>query len=161
VELIRTFETDQYLNALDSWRWLGLAGKMPIFASPFGDVFFEADDGYWWLDTLSAELTRKWPTLDELRAELDTEEGQDRYLLAGLAFGAERQGLVLGDDEIYDFKVSPALGAPIELANICVRDFVVAVNIAGQLADQLRHLAPGTRITGLTLVDGTLGLATD
>jgi len=39
------------------------------------------------------------------------------------------------------------LGGPIEVGNIGIIDFVVGVNIAGQLHDQVRALLPGTVIT--------------
>ena len=44
-------------QATESWGWLGLAGKTPIFTSPFGDVFFRADDG-------STALTREQVAVD-------------------------------------------------------------------------------------------------
>jgi hypothetical protein len=66
---------------------------------------------------------------------------------------AERAGLVPGPDQVYDFRISPVLGGPIEVSNIGVIDFVVGVNIAGQLHDQLRGLPPGTAISGITIGD--------
>jgi hypothetical protein len=73
------------------------------------------------------------------------------YSLGTLAAEAERAGLLPGQDQVYDFKVTPALGGPIEVGNIGIIDFVVGVNIAGQLHDQLRGLPPGTPITGVTI----------
>jgi hypothetical protein len=34
-----------YADALESWTFLDLAGKRPLFMSPFGDVFFQTDSG--------------------------------------------------------------------------------------------------------------------
>jgi hypothetical protein len=39
--------------------------------SPFGDVFFRAHDGFWYLDTPEAALIRPWVTADELKAALN------------------------------------------------------------------------------------------
>jgi len=153
VLLTRTFTRAQYAAATESWRWLDLAGKTPIFTSPFGDVFFRARDGFWWLDTLDGTLTRPWRTADEVKAELNSADGQNTYLMSGLATAAERSGLRPGPDQVYDFRITPALGGPIEVGNIGVIDFVVGVNIAGQQHDQLRRLPPGTRITGVTIGD--------
>jgi hypothetical protein len=153
VQLTRTFTPEQYAEATESWAWLDLAGKKPVFTSAFGDIFFSAADGYWWLDTLEGTLTRPWQTADELRADLNSAEGQDTYLLSTLAAEAERAGLTLGQDQVYDFRITPALGGPIEVGNIDVIDFVVGVNIAGQLHDQLRGLPPGTPVTGVTISD--------
>jgi hypothetical protein len=153
VDLTRTFAAEQYARALESWAWIGLEDKAPLFTSPFGDVFFRGPDGLWWLDTLEGHLTQPWATPSDLQAVLNTPEGQDQYLLAGLAFAAERQGLVPLDAQVYGFKTPPVLGGAVEVDNVEVIDFVVCVNIAGQLHDQIRALPPGTRISGFT-VDG-------
>jgi len=161
VQLTRNFTPEQYAEATESWGWLDLAGKTPIFTSPFGDIFFQAADGFWWLDTLEGTLTRPWQTADELSAALNSAEGQDLYLLGALAVAAERAGLVAGPDEVYDFTISPTLGGSIDVSNVSVTDFVVGVNIAGQLHDQLRGLPPGTAISGATIGDdGRLRIST-
>lgn len=151
MDLTRTFTEDQYAAALESWEWIGLQGKIPVFTSAFGDVFFRAADGIWWLDTLGGTLTRRWQAPEDLRAELNTAEGQDQYLPAGLALSAGRAGLVPGADQILSFRHPPALGGQIDIGNVEISDFVVAVNIAGQIRDQIRGLPPGTKITGITI----------
>jgi hypothetical protein len=53
------------------------------------------------------------------------------------------------------------LGGPIDVGNVGIIDFVVGVNIAGQLHDQLRGLAPGIAISGVTIGDdGRLRIST-
>ena len=94
MELTRSFSAEQFARALESWDWADIQGKQPLFTSPFGDVFFQAQDGFWFLDLLEGTLTRPWPDAGALQAELNTGEGQDRYLMAGLAFAAERQSRV-------------------------------------------------------------------
>jgi len=153
MQLTRTFTAEQYAQATESWSWLGLVGKTPIFTSPFGDVFFRASDGFWWLDTLEGTLTRPWQTADELNAALSSAEGQDLYLLGALAMAAERAGVVAGADQVYDFTISPLFGGSFDVGNIGVIDFVVGVNIAGQIHDQLRGLPPGTAISGVAIGD--------
>ena len=89
MNLTRSFTTEQFAGGLESWGWIGVGDKVPVFASVFGDVFFRADDGFWYLDTLEGTLTCVWADAQALKADLATAGGQDRYLLAGLAFGAE------------------------------------------------------------------------
>jgi hypothetical protein len=153
VKFTREFDAEQYAVATRSWQWLDLGGKTPLFASLFGDVFFRGSDGLWWLDTLEGSLTRPWTTAAQLQAELNTPEGRDRYLLAGLAETVAATGLVPGEGQVYDFTISPVLGGAMEPANIGVIDFVVGVNIAGQLHEQVRGLAPGTVIAAVTIDD--------
>jgi hypothetical protein len=72
VDLTRNFSPGQFTRALESWDWVGIGDKSPMFTSPFGDVFFQARDGLWWLDTLEATLTREWVTAEEMSAALNT-----------------------------------------------------------------------------------------
>lgn len=138
MDLTRTFTDTQYAHALESWIFLDLEGKVPLFTSPFGDVFFQAADGFWWLDTLEGTLTHRWSSAQELERELNTEDGQDQYLLAGLVFGAADEGVVPSGDQVYSFAHPPQLGGEIALDNLEVLDFVVSLNILGQIHTQLR-----------------------
>jgi hypothetical protein len=149
MELVRTFTLEQYARGLLAWGWLRPRPMEPIFASAFGDVFFRAADGIWWLDTIEGSISRRWESEEALRAEIDTVAGQDNYLLAGLAVTAESRGLRAGPGQVFDFAVAPVLGGPFETDNIVVLDFVVKLTIAGQLHDQVRRLPPDTKIAGI------------
>ena len=151
MDLTRQFSQEQYARALEAWTWIDVNGKAPVFASPFGDVCLRDDAGFWWLDVLEGSLDLVWRTADQLRAELNTGEGQDRYLLAGLAWAAEQQGLTPTQDQVYGFKHPPVLGGAIDLQNVETTSFVVSVTIAGQLHRQVRDMTPGTPITGFRL----------
>lgn len=130
-----------------------LQGKNPLFASAFGDVFLEDDTAIWFLDTLDGTLSSIWPNRAMLTAELQTGEGQDRFLLGGLAQLANESGLVLGDGQIYDFSVDPILGGKFSIDNMRVSDFVVTVNLRGQILQKVKQLPAGTKVRGFT-VDG-------
>lgn len=143
--MTRVFTEDQFSHGLESWEWIGLGGKTPVFASPFGDVFFRSSDGFWWLDTLEGSLTRPWSSAEALKADLGSPEGQDRYLLAGLAWAAEQRGLVPNSGQVYSFQHPPVLGGGVEIDNVEVSGFVVCLNIAGQLHEQVRDLPPAPR----------------
>ncbi|MEU8070653.1 hypothetical protein AB0B20_12935 [Micromonospora sp. NPDC049151] len=83
MELTKQFSEREFAAALESWAWLDLDGKAARFTSLFGDVFLESADGArWFLDTFEGQLIRGWGSRADLTAELDTEDGQDRYLLA-------------------------------------------------------------------------------
>lgn len=149
--LTKTFSPDQYTDGLESWAWIGLEGKEPVLASLFGHVFLKGADGYWYLDVIGGSLSLLWPDASTLQAVLDTEDGQDEFLLGGLAFAADRRGLVLAENEVFDFAPPPVLGGPFDVANLSATDFVVAVNIAGQIHEQVRKLSPGTKIGRVTV----------
>lgn len=117
----------------------------------FGDVFLQGTDGVWFLDTLEGTLTMRWPDAAALQADLNTAEGQDRYLLGGLAVAAQRQGIVPGPAQILTFSILPALGGQISADNVEAMDYAVASSICGQISQQLKNLPPGTKISGFTL----------
>jgi hypothetical protein len=143
VELTKQFSDEQYAVALEAWSWVDLRGRTPRFTSLFGDLFLEADDGTWWfLSTMTGELELGWPSGAALAADLNTEAGQDRYLLGGLAMAAfHRRGVVLGADEVYTYVPPPVVSGSFDVDQIQVFTFTIAVNLAGQLHRQLR--APG------------------
>jgi hypothetical protein len=145
--LTKVFSDEQFETALDSWQWIGLRGKQPVRGSLFGDLFFSSSDGWWFLDVIEGSLTRRWPDRTALERELAIEDGQDRYLLAGLALAAADRGLTLGPTEVYGFAVPPVLGGEMTVENVEKTDFDVALTIAGQLHQQVRDLPPGTRIS--------------
>ena len=151
MEAIRRFDSTTLQDALEAWAWIGLEGKAPLFTSPFGDVFLQDATGIWYLDRIEGSLSREWTDGRALQQVLNTVEGQDRYLLIGLAVDAEESGLMPGPNEIYDFRVPPVLGAPIEVANVEVSDLTVALHLSGQLHQQVKDLPPGTTISGVTV----------
>ena len=58
MELTRSFTADQFARGRrKSWGTADIQGKQPLFTSPFGDVFFQAQDGFWFLDLLEGTLT--------------------------------------------------------------------------------------------------------
>ena len=151
MEPIKRFSAVKYEQALASWSWLDLAGKTPQFASLFGDLFLESPEGWWYLDTIEGGLKQVWQTGAEVQAALNTPEGQDQYLLLGLATEAKRRGVSLAENEVYSLTPPPVLGGELDAANVSALDFVVAVDLAGQIHDQVRNLPPGTPITGINI----------
>jgi Domain of unknown function (DUF1851) len=147
----KTFTAAQYAEELESWAWAGLSGKQPVLSSLFGDTFLHDGDGVWYLDIVGGTLQLRWPDTVALHADLETPHGQDEYLLSGLALAAVERGISLGPDQVYDFHPPPVLGGPIQVSNLSATDFVVAVNIAGQIHEQVRDLPPGTRVAGVTV----------
>jgi hypothetical protein len=151
MEIIRRFESEQYASALKSWEFADLAGMTPLFTSPFGDVFLQGDDGIWFLDTLEGKVSKNWGSLDELQSVLNTPDGQDTFLMAGLAIAADESGKRPATSQILDFSIAPYLGGAVALENVTIADFVVSLNIAGQIHSQLRDLPPGTPINGISI----------
>lgn len=153
LELVRQFSDDDVARALDGWQWLGgLDGLLPWFSSPFGDQFLiDEQGGVWYLDLIEGSLTRTWDDRDACLATLETGDGLDTYLLAGLAEAAVGHGIVPGPDEVLAFTLPPVVGGQMNVGNLTTVPFVVGVDIAGQLHQQVRDLPPGTPISGITI----------
>ncbi|MGW3539318.1 hypothetical protein ACWDNI_02040 [Nocardia niigatensis] len=146
MELLRRFTDEQYRYALESWNWIGLEGKYPMFTSPFGDVFLGAEDGVWWLDTFYGKLSYLWGSVEECEAELQTRDGQQLYLRADLAVATAAHGLTPNESQIYDLTHPAVLGGDPQIGNVQVMDFVTALGMAGQIHDQVRFIAEGAQI---------------
>ena len=131
---------------LADWTWLpGLTDLRPVLVTVFADVILQGPDGYWWLDTMEGNLSCEWGSADELNQALATPEGQDTYLLGGLAHGAQARGLERAPGQVYVFAPPPVLSGSFDLANVMAMDLTVALSLSGQLHRQLRERAPASR----------------
>lgn len=142
------------INAgLESWDWLDFSGLTPIVATCFGDVFFDSGEEVLFLDTLSGKLKPICKNKAELQEILNTQEGNDEYLLGWLVDELVQSGLNLGPGECYDFKLSPILNGDIAAHNVSKMSFKVSLNISGQIHKQTKDLPVGTVITGVKEAD--------
>lgn len=132
-------------GALEAWSWIGLAGKSPFLITAFADIFFEASDGLWFLDTLEGKLKKMPPTKEELKQLLSTDEGMDLYLFSGFVDRAIREGMVLAEGECYDFKLNPVVGGLVDYSNVGKMGFLAALHVRGQLHEQVRRMRPGKK----------------
>lgn len=144
VELTRTFSRAQFALGLESWAWVGIGSRIPLFTSLFGDVFLESYDGFWWLDTVEGTLRKPWETVEDLNSDLRSAVGQERYLRAALTLDAELRGLVPASDEVYGFTNPPALGGRLEAGNLSVVPFTVRMHNTGQMYGWLRQAPSGS-----------------
>ncbi|RYD72746.1 MAG: hypothetical protein EOP84_22655, partial [Verrucomicrobiaceae bacterium] len=80
-------------RALESWAWLDLNDKTPVAVTAFGDVFFVALTGIWFLDKIEGALTRVCGSREELATILGSDDGRNHYLLAGFVQRAAREGM--------------------------------------------------------------------
>jgi hypothetical protein len=151
MDVTKVFTSERFDQGLESWGWIGLEGKTPVLATAFGDVILQSEEGFWWLDTLDGSLVLAWANATEVQNELSSRDGQEQYLMIGLIQEAVSRGLVPGDDEVYDFPQPPILGGDLTIDNLTTTDFVVALNVAGQIHDQVKDLPPGTRIDSIKL----------
>jgi hypothetical protein len=141
-------------RGLSTWHWIDIGDKQPLRVTAFGDVFFlDSENHVWFLDRMEGNLEHAFSSIDEMNGILESEEGQESFLLAAFILRAEREGMFLNEGECYEWKVPPVLGAGVEFQNICKMNFVTALNVSGQLHKYLRDLPPDAAISKVT-VDG-------
>jgi hypothetical protein len=151
VQLTKEFGAEDYAGALESWDWLGVGGAAPVLATLFGDVIVQTPEGFAFLDTVEGTFTVAWPDRESVEVALQTQDGQDRYLMGELALAAAEQGIVPGPEQVLSFIHPPVLGGALTVDNLEVQDFVVATNIAGQIHHQVLDLPAGTPIAGVAI----------
>lgn len=133
------FPPEKVQQALVSWHWLPVVGKQPFLVTVFG---IRDADGIHFLDTVRGILELVCETDAELERIFATDEGAERFLLADLVADAEANGITLAPNECLNFKLDPIVGGGLNVANVEALDFVVAVNVAGQLHEQVKSLEP-------------------
>lgn len=144
------FAPDKLTSALETWSWIGIEGKRAIRVTAFGDVFFQDDEGIWFLDTVGGKLERISSSESELDGLLATEEGKDRFLLSTLVDRAVCEGLTLEKGMCYDFKIAPVLGGSLGYKNLQTQDLEITLYLGGQIHQQTRGMRTGTKIADVT-----------
>jgi Domain of unknown function (DUF1851) len=140
------------VRAVEGWLWLPLSGFTVIAVSAFGEPFLRDSMGtVLQIDTIEGKLSRIANCLPELAAMLKTEEARDQLLFEGLVMGARHKGLTLAKGECYDFRIAPILGGQMDADHIEKLSFVVKLHIAGQIHEQVKDLARGTKINSVKL----------
>ena len=142
-----TPSSESLARGLESWQWIGIGKAKPIMVTAFADVFFDAGGEIWFLDTLEGTFKKSHDSREELEAVLSTDSGKDLFLFGGFVEKAIHEGRGLAEGRCYDFKLHPKVGGAIQYENVEVQDFVVALNIRGQIHEQVRHLPEGTKIS--------------
>ena len=151
MEFIRSFSCEDFQAALESWTWLPIEGMSPFLCNAFGEIFLEAEDGIYFLAIIDGKLDKVCDTKEELQHILNTREGQEHYLWSVVIKANYDLGMRPKENEVFDFKVLPALGGELKPENISLCDFIVTSNITGQIHNQIKDLPPGTPISEINL----------
>lgn len=138
-----TPEAAELARGLEAWQWIGLEDKTPVAVTAFGDVFFVAITGIWFLDKLEGNLTRICGSREELTTILQSDAGKNHYLFAGLVQKAQREGMALAPGECYDFKVAPIEGGELSFENIRKAVLADALSESGRIHARRRKVIGG------------------
>lgn len=145
---------EDVISALEAWNWLPLTHLSVCAVSAFGEVFFRNETGkIIQLDTIKGSLSKVSDSTSDFVAQIKLEDVQDKLLLAGFIFSMRNNGSHLEKGECYDFKIPPILGGAFHIDNIEKTSFIVKLDIAGQIHQQVKDLPDGTEIGEIIVKD--------
>lgn len=151
--LVLDIAASDIARALTAWEWLAPPRTGVGLVGPFGDLFFETGDGVVMLDMMEGALRVVAKDREAFVQALGDDDYRDELLGDVWVQAAGRQGLNLAPGECLDWKLPPVLGGQCSIETLAKTLFVVKVDLAGQLHQQVKDLPPGTPITGVTLSD--------
>jgi Domain of unknown function (DUF1851) len=145
--LIRTNRPD-VPEMLKEWEWLVGTDKHPLVLTKFGDWFLaDPQNGVHWLDLLEGTCTQVAGSIAEFQQLMAQEEQLSNWFLWAWCYRLYNEGRVPDENQCFGFKVSPKLGAPVDLSNVDV------VHLMGYQVwmSQLARIPPGTTISHFTV----------
>ncbi|WP_217906484.1 T6SS immunity protein Tdi1 domain-containing protein, partial [Vibrio sp. JPW-9-11-11] len=149
--LLLTPDAGDICKGLATWNWLDFSEKTFLVANLFGDMFFESNEGIYFFDMLEGTLTVIATDKIELQSILNTKQGQKQFLMVSLVTGARDKGLMLSENECYDFIIPPCLGGELSVGNLQVLPFRSKLEATGAIYSQIKDLPIGTEITSVEL----------
>jgi hypothetical protein len=135
-------------DMLDSWRWLIGPGLFSIVrVTAMGSLFVaDVEGAIHFLDTTEGSFQRVADSRQALDVIFDSKDIRRGLLWSFFVRELRNSGPPLAPGQCYGWKVPPCLGGECVYANIEPTDVVTHVSIQGQLREQARAMAPGTRI---------------
>ena len=138
---------------LDDWAWLLGAGMRPLRFTACGDVFLHdtRDGATHFLDVNGARLFRVADSEQDFEEKLADPAFIGDYLAPEMVDALRRRGMLLGQHEIYSYRVPLALGGEASMENIDITDLAVHLSLTGQIACQLKDVPDGAPIGKLDI----------
>jgi hypothetical protein len=152
-ELLAGGPPEELAALLAEWRWLPIERMRAVAVSRFGDLVLVDEKGaVHLLDTIAGGLRFLAQKPAAFEAVAGTAEGMASWFRAELVEDCRRAGIVAEHGECFSLRVPLVLGGQLAVTNVEVCDLRVHHALASQIADQVRRLPPGTRISGVEIV---------
>jgi hypothetical protein len=139
---------------IDSWRWLiGHGAFSVVCVTAMGNLFIADSAGVvHFLDTTEGLFRRVADTCEALDSLFDSSNNRRWLLWSFFVRELLKSAQPLAPGQCYGWKVPPCLGGEIDFKNLEPTDVATHVSIQGQLHEQTRAMAPGTRIEEIRVV---------
>jgi len=141
-------------DMLASWRWLiGEQAFSIVRVTAMGSLFVADSKGaVHFLDTTEGSFRRVADSRESLEELFDSSDNRRGLLWSFFVRELRTSGVPLGPGQCYGWKVPPGLGGEADFGNVEPTDVITHVSIQGQLHEQTRTMAPGTRIEEVRVV---------
>jgi hypothetical protein len=135
-------------DILTSWRWLIGPGAFSVVrVTAMGSLFVaDAVGAVHFLDTTEGTFRVVADSRETFDALFESSDNRRGLLWSFFVRRLRNSGIALAPGQCYGWKVPPCLGGKPHFENIEPTDAVTHVSIQGQLHEQARTVAPGTRI---------------
>ncbi|SKA09304.1 T6SS immunity protein Tdi1 domain-containing protein [Sediminibacterium ginsengisoli] len=146
-ELTKDISKIDFDDILSCWQWLIKDMKAIAAVSVIGDVFFIGNDkGVYWMQTDTGTLSKIAANPEQFEALLADEKTVDNWFLPGLVEQLLNAGKTLKENQVYSYKLSPAIGGDYSVENLEPTDMSVHFAFAGQICEQVQNLPDGTKL---------------
>ncbi len=136
-----------------SWQWNLFEQKSVVAISCTGDIYLTGKDGTVnWLHTGTAEIIRIANDMKDFEILLNNPKSGHFWGQTVLVEGLISKGKILKENEVYSFKIIPALGGDYSLENFEPTDISVHFALTGQINEQIRNLSDGTVIGDVKII---------
>lgn len=133
-------------SALSSWLWLVPSSARPVLITALGDLFLEIDSEVHFLNTEEGSLAKVAASRDDWKAKMQERTYVATWFRPSLVQSLLENGVVLRSGEVFSPVVPPVLGGRRDASNFIGSQWRNHLHVLGQVHDQVRRLAPGTKI---------------
>lgn len=143
-------ETD-WSDCLQSWSWL--LKKNPeiqvLLVTKFAELFvINDDDEVWFMSSSGGSYEKVADSLEAFSSLLEDNETLNLYFMPQLAMSLEKEGLILGDDHCYGFKIPCVYEeCTFEPDNFYVANIAEYLKALGNRLGEMEQQAGNTQVT--------------
>ncbi len=138
-------------SLLEDWVWLIGTKNLPILVTASGDVFLQHTETgkISFMSVVSGKTNDIVDSIDAFRTRLTETDFVTEYFAVNLVGDLIQSGVKLDHNQIYSYRVPPALGGEFAIENIETTDIRVHFSLTGQIHEQIKDIPEGTIIDAI------------
>ena len=146
-QLFRELEKRESEILHREWGWLIGDSCRPLVVTIFGDVFLENEQGVFWLNTGTGELTIVAKDKEEFFDKLANDQMRNDWLLVALAQQLKEMIGVPSVENCYSYTIFPVFSeGSYSASNFYLLPFEEHIGVTGSLHKQIHNVSNGESI---------------